>query len=79
MKISHKLRKSLNASRVPRKKKKAVRNALIIYDISGCPKSTTIENVFEIFYRTGILIYNSEVGDRPIVAKPNKHLKLLSI
>ena len=67
----------------PRKLKKAVQKALIIYDVNGIPKGVTLDKVSEIFHDTGILVYDSK-GSRGIssntpriVSRKNKRLKIV--
>jgi hypothetical protein len=72
------------APKRPRKLKKAVQSALIIYDIASFPRELeNFEKVTEIFHDYGILLYDSNakggIGvDAPrIVGRKNKRLKIV--
>lgn len=51
--------------RKPRKLKKAIKNAVIIYDISATPKSLSIDEVWIVFKEHGWLFYDSSKGNCP--------------
>lgn len=42
-----------------RKKKKAIKNSLIIYDVNSCPDSMGLDDIIYHFHNSGILIYTS--------------------
>lgn len=72
------------APKRPRKLKKAVQSALIIYDIASFPRVLeSFDKVAEIFHDSGILIYDSNAKegirvDAPrIVGRKNKRLKIV--
>ena len=65
---------------VPRKTKKAVQKALIIYDVNSLPRKLNIdfEQLLEVFKTRGILIYDGSSGDIPqIVGRKNKRLRIV--
>ena len=51
--------------RIPRKKKKAIKNALITYDVSAIPSGLEFDKLWEIWLKNGLLIYDSSLGSRP--------------
>ena len=52
--------------RVPRKTKKNcnVKHGIIIYDLQSCPKGVQFEQVIDIQYSTGIVIWESSNGGK---------------
>ena len=51
--------------RQPRKLKKAIKKALIIYDVSAKPNHLDMDRLFGIFFEHGILLYDSSMGNCP--------------
>lgn len=69
------LRKLLTMSR---KKKKAIKNSLIIYDIQSKLHSQPLEKIIDIFHEYGLLLYDSSNGGmKPqIVGRKKKSLHI---
>ena len=69
--------------RVPRKKKKAIKNSRIIYDVNSLPdnKGLSMEGVMMIWGDYGVLLYDGSRGDRPMIVSNHKHkqLKLINV
>ena len=51
-------------TRVPRKKKKAIKDSRIIYDVKGAPKNKglTMEGIMEIYEWYGVVLWDSSLG-----------------
>ena len=64
--------------RQPRKLKKAIKNAVIIYDVNAKPSSLSFEEVVEAFKIHGWLLYDSSKGICPIVNKVGLRVKILN-
>ena len=61
----------------PRKLKKAIKNALITYDICARPEGiNTFEELLHIFAKTGFLFYDATKGERPFINKKTKRTKI---
>lgn len=68
---------SQNQKRLPRKLKKVIKNATIIYDYNSLPKGLLLEDIVRAFKNTGFIFYSSESGEKPISS--NKKVKLTTI
>jgi hypothetical protein len=70
------------APKRPRKLKKAIQKALIIYDVNGIPSGVDFSRVAEMFHDSGILVYDSHgrsgiASNVPkIVGRKNKRLTI---
>lgn len=63
-----------------RKKKKAIKNSLIIYDVSSVPKGMSLDQVLFHFHDKGILIYDGTHGDKPrIMGRKKKGIAIRHI
>jgi len=53
-------------SRQPRKLKKAIKKAIVIYDVSAIPKQIGgFDKLWEIWRNHGLLLYDSNEGNCP--------------
>lgn len=50
-------------NRIPRKKKKAIKGAIFIYDVCGLPKWNSIQQVVEIFRKERVILFASKAGE----------------
>lgn len=70
------------AKRIPRKRKKAIRKASIVYDINSSPKNVgmSMEHVMCFFNDLGVLFWDSkEGGVEPKIYPKSKLLKVKNI
>lgn len=55
----------------------------LIYDLNTCPKYLNMEQVFNVMNNSGIVVYDSTIGNVPIVIEENDltllDIKLLNI
>jgi len=51
--------------RQPRKLKKAIKKAIIIYDVSAIPGGWDFDNLWSIWLHNGLLLYDSNLGSEP--------------
>lgn len=70
--------------RVPRKLKKAIKNAVISVDIKSFPEGLCqdIQEWFEVYNQTGIIFYDSEHGGQApqfLPMKGNKKIKAIKV
>ena len=54
--------------RQPRKLKKAIKNTILVYDVTACPGGMNITRMWEVFQKYGLILYDSQAGDDPILA-----------
>ncbi len=52
-------------ARQPRKLKKALKKAIVIYDVSSIPSGVDVDKIFEMLHNHGMLFYDSKKGNRP--------------
>lgn len=63
--------------RIPRRKKKQIRNCKVILDIISIPKFMSAVEWMDIFYNTGIIIWDSSKGgDAPRIVGVKTKLKI---
>jgi len=61
-----------------RKLKKAIKNSIIIYDISAIPHGLDLGELYRIFNDYGMLFYDSSRGDNPTLAnRVGKRVKII--
>jgi hypothetical protein len=65
-------------SRLPRKLKKQIRNAKIIYDVSARPEEMFMEDLMHCFDQFGVILYDSNKGEAPkvIIMGKNKGIRV---
>ena len=65
-------------ARQPRKLKKGIKKALIIYDVSARPNSLPFDEVWKIWEENGLLLYDSKQGNVPEFAnRPGSRVKII--
>lgn len=61
----------------PRKLKKAIKKAIITYDICSRPDGIdSFERLLDILHNTGFLFYDETKGSKPTIYKKEKRIKI---
>lgn len=64
----------------PRKLKKAIKTAQLIYDIASKPHNAELRDITDCYHRTGVVFWDSsQGGDAPKFLKTNKRLKIVKV
>lgn len=48
----------------------------VTYDVTSIPKGLTLDEIFKVYEKTGVLLYDSNRGPRPQIIKLTKRRKL---
>jgi hypothetical protein len=64
-------------NKLPRKLKKKLKGAIIVYDLASAPKNWSVEKLLGIHVNTGVLAWDSRHGGQePKILRKTKGIKI---